>query len=157
RVPGAPDALRGLRPAGARGDGVRDACRRASGRGGARGRGRCGALRRAAGAGWRGSPGGRGARTPRRRRPRARPALLMGRDRAPDGRGVPRRARLPVKVAAVVVSHGHAHELETLLPALAPQVDELLVVQNLPEPAPPLGRALANPRPLSYAANANRG
>ena len=33
-----------------------------------------------------------------------------------------------MKVSAVVVSHGHADELEHSLPALAPQVDELLVI-----------------------------
>ena len=37
-----------------------------------------------------------------------------------------------MKVSAVVVSHGHAHELERSLPALAPQVDELVVIANLP-------------------------
>ena len=37
-----------------------------------------------------------------------------------------------MKVSAVVVSHGHARELERSLPALAPQVDELVVVANLP-------------------------
>ena len=35
-------------------------------------------------------------------------------------------------VSAVVVSHGHARELEESLPALAPQVDELVVIANLP-------------------------
>ena len=35
-------------------------------------------------------------------------------------------------VSAVVVSHGHARELERSLPALAPQVDELVVISNLP-------------------------
>jgi GT2 family glycosyltransferase len=62
-----------------------------------------------------------------------------------------------VNVAAVVVSHGHAQELERLLPALAPQVDELVVVLNVPEPAPLGVRVIANEGPLSYAANANRG
>jgi hypothetical protein len=37
-----------------------------------------------------------------------------------------------VKVAAVVVSHGNAAELQTLLPALQPQVDELVLVGNVP-------------------------
>ena len=35
-----------------------------------------------------------------------------------------------MKVAAVVVSHGNAAELERTLPALAPQVDELLLIAN---------------------------
>jgi N-acetylglucosaminyl-diphospho-decaprenol L-rhamnosyltransferase len=62
-----------------------------------------------------------------------------------------------MKVAAVVVSHGNAAELARSLPALAPQVDELLVIQNLPEPRPEGARVLANPRPLGFAANVNRG
>jgi GT2 family glycosyltransferase len=64
-------------------------------------------------------------------------------------------------VSAVVVSHGHADELEHSLPALAPQVDELLVIANIPgslPPAlPPNVRVLHNERPLSFAANANLG
>ena len=35
-----------------------------------------------------------------------------------------------MSVSAVVVSHGHASELEALLPRLAPQVDELLINAN---------------------------
>jgi len=65
------------------------------------------------------------------------------------------------RVSAVVVSHGHVSELAELLPALAPQVDELLVVANLPESLPselpPGTEVLENARPLSYAANANLG
>jgi N-acetylglucosaminyl-diphospho-decaprenol L-rhamnosyltransferase len=65
-----------------------------------------------------------------------------------------------VKVSAVVVSHGHAAELEHSLPALAPQVDEVVVVANLPgsvEAVPEGVRVLENERPLSFAANANLG
>jgi GT2 family glycosyltransferase len=65
-----------------------------------------------------------------------------------------------VSVAAVVVSHGHARELETLLPALSPQVDELVVIANLPGSAadvPEGVQLLENPRPLSFAANVNAG
>jgi N-acetylglucosaminyl-diphospho-decaprenol L-rhamnosyltransferase len=66
-----------------------------------------------------------------------------------------------VKVSAVVVSHGHAEELAVSLPALAPQVDELLVIANTPGSVPselPEGaRVLRNDRPLSFAANANLG
>ena len=47
------------------------------------------------------------------------------------------REALAVKVSAVVVSHGHAAELEHSLPALAPQVDELLVIANVPGSVPP--------------------
>jgi len=66
-----------------------------------------------------------------------------------------------MKVSAVVISHGHARELEHSLPALAPQVDELLVIANVPGSVPqqlPEGvRVLENERPLSFAANANLG
>ena len=66
-----------------------------------------------------------------------------------------------MKVSAVVISHHHARELERSLPALAPQVDELLVIANVPGSLPfdlPDGvRLLANERPLSFAANANLG
>jgi GT2 family glycosyltransferase len=66
-----------------------------------------------------------------------------------------------VKVSAVVISHGHAAELEHSLPALAPQVDELLVIANipgsLPAQLPEKARVLENELPLSFAANANLG
>jgi GT2 family glycosyltransferase len=66
-----------------------------------------------------------------------------------------------VKVSAVVVSHRHASELERSLPALLRQVDELLVIANVPGSLParlPDGvRTIENARPLSFAANANLG
>jgi N-acetylglucosaminyl-diphospho-decaprenol L-rhamnosyltransferase len=65
-----------------------------------------------------------------------------------------------VKVSAVVVSHGHADELTRSLPALVPQVDETLVIANLPgsvHDAPTGVRVLENPRPLPFAANVNLG
>ena len=66
-----------------------------------------------------------------------------------------------MKVSAVVISHGHADELERSLPALAPQVDELLVIANipgsLPDVLPERARVLTNGAPLSFAANANLG
>ena len=65
-----------------------------------------------------------------------------------------------MKVSAVVVSHGHAHELARSLPALVPQVDEIVVVANVPgsvERAPDGVRVLENRRPLSLAANVNLG
>jgi len=62
-----------------------------------------------------------------------------------------------VRVSAVVVSHESPREVETLLPALGPQVDELLVIANVPGSAPPGVGALANPQPLGYAANLNLG
>ena len=65
-----------------------------------------------------------------------------------------------MKVSAVVVSHGHARELAASLPALVPQVDELMVISNLPgsaDGAPDDVRVLENPRPLTFAANVNVG
>jgi GT2 family glycosyltransferase len=65
-----------------------------------------------------------------------------------------------VTVSAVVVSHGHARELERSLPALAPQVDEVVVVANVPGSVgvvPEGVRVLENPRPLPLAANVNLG
>jgi GT2 family glycosyltransferase len=65
-----------------------------------------------------------------------------------------------VKVSAVVVSHGHADELRRSLPVLVPQVDEAVVVANLPGSAtdvPDGVRILENPRPLPLAANVNLG
>jgi N-acetylglucosaminyl-diphospho-decaprenol L-rhamnosyltransferase len=65
-----------------------------------------------------------------------------------------------VSVAAVVVSHGHSQELAELLPALRPQVDELVVVANVPgsEPAGQDGvTVIRNEQPRSFAANVNAG
>ena len=66
-----------------------------------------------------------------------------------------------MSVSAVVVSHGNGRELEKLLPLLAPQVDDLVVVANTPGSAPaalpPGVRVLENARPLRLAANINLG
>ena len=66
-----------------------------------------------------------------------------------------------MKVSGVVISHGHALELEQSLPALAPQVDELVVIANIPGSVPqglPAGvRVVTNRVPRSFAANANLG
>ena len=65
-----------------------------------------------------------------------------------------------MSVSAIVVSHGHAAHLERLLPALRPQVDDLVVIANLPGSlgvVPAEVRVLENPRPLSFAANINKG
>ena len=62
-------------------------------------------------------------------------------------------------VSAIVVSHGHAVELERLLPALAPQVDEIVVVANVERSVgavPPGTRVIENETPRSLAANINR-
>jgi len=65
-----------------------------------------------------------------------------------------------VTVAAVIISHGAGAELGECLEALAPQVDELMVIANLPgEPIGPLpagAQVVANERPRGYAANANQ-
>src|SRR5690242_8742276 len=155
-MPRLPVALRGLRPDAGRGDGVRHARGRASGSGRAGGRRR------------RGHPHGgpRGGCSPRlaraigaaRGRPRAREGVHLGGDGPPHG------GRLPpfhMRVSAVVISHGHARDLERSLPALAPQVDELLVIANVAGSVPPTlpdgVRVHANDVPQSFAANANLG
>jgi GT2 family glycosyltransferase len=64
------------------------------------------------------------------------------------------------RVAAVVVSHGDADELRVSLPPLAEQVDDLLVIGNIPgsvDEVPEGARVLQNERPLGFAANANHG
>ena len=64
-------------------------------------------------------------------------------------------------VSAVVVSHGHARELEALVPLLEPQVDEVVVVANTPGSMPAVlpqsVRVLENARPLRLAVNVNLG
>ncbi|HWE80799.1 MAG TPA: glycosyltransferase, partial [Gaiellaceae bacterium] len=62
-----------------------------------------------------------------------------------------------MKVAAVVVSHLNAVELEESLPALRPQVDELVVIANVPGSVPSGVEAIENDRPLGFAANVNLG
>ena len=59
-----------------------------------------------------------------------------------------------MSVSAVLVSHGHAAELQSSLPALVPQVDEVVVVANLPGSAAgvPAGvRVIENTRPRPLA------
>jgi hypothetical protein len=68
-----------------------------------------------------------------------------------------------MKVAGVFVATGagEADLLKTSLPALLPQVDELVVVANGPDSRPqalPEGvRVLENDRPLGFSANVNQG
>src|SRR5262249_18498612 len=62
-----------------------------------------------------------------------------------------------MKVSAVVVSHRSAADVAELLPLLEPQVDEVVVVANVPASAPPGVDAIENARPLGYAANLNLG
>jgi GT2 family glycosyltransferase len=64
-----------------------------------------------------------------------------------------------VSVSGVVVTHGPDPGLARCLAALAPQVDELVVVANVPLEVelPPNGRLLQNERPRGFGANVNRG
>jgi GT2 family glycosyltransferase len=62
-----------------------------------------------------------------------------------------------VKVAAVVVSHGHPRELAESLPVLRAQVDELVVIANVPGSVEPGVQAIHNDAPLGFGANLNRG
>jgi len=60
------------------------------------------------------------------------------------------------RVSGVVVTHGPHPQLDSCLAALAPQVDELVVVANPPAPDV-AARLLVNDRALGFAANANKG
>jgi GT2 family glycosyltransferase len=65
-----------------------------------------------------------------------------------------------MKVSAVVVSHGHKAELAESLPVLLPQVEEIVVIANIPgsSPADTSGvRLIESSRPRGYAANINAG
>ena len=65
-----------------------------------------------------------------------------------------------MRVGAVVVSHGRPDQLATCLNVLRPQVDELLVVANIPGSIwslPEDVRVLENRRPRGYGANVNAG
>jgi N-acetylglucosaminyl-diphospho-decaprenol L-rhamnosyltransferase len=62
-----------------------------------------------------------------------------------------------VTVAAVVVVHDPVPEVARCLEALIPQVEELVVVENLGGTVVQGVRVIENVRPLGYAANANRG
>jgi N-acetylglucosaminyl-diphospho-decaprenol L-rhamnosyltransferase len=63
-----------------------------------------------------------------------------------------------VKVSAIVVSHGHAAEVERLVPVLRGQVDELVLIENVPgSVGETTERVLRNGRPRTFAANVNEG
>jgi GT2 family glycosyltransferase len=62
-----------------------------------------------------------------------------------------------MSVAGVVVVHEPVPELEQCLDALRPQVDELVVVANLPGTTVEGARLIENREPVGFAANANRG
>jgi GT2 family glycosyltransferase len=62
-----------------------------------------------------------------------------------------------VRVAAIVVSHGHPRELAESLPLLREQVDELVVIANIPGSVADGVDAVHNERPLGFSSNVNRG
>ena len=64
-----------------------------------------------------------------------------------------------MSIAGIVVTHGAHPDLDRCLAALAPQVDKLIVIANLPMELhlPPGARLLENERPLGFGANVNRG
>ena len=65
-----------------------------------------------------------------------------------------------MSVSAIVVSHGHADDVERLVPVLGAQVDELVLIENVPGSVrgePDGARVLRNVRPLPFAANVNQG
>jgi GT2 family glycosyltransferase len=64
-----------------------------------------------------------------------------------------------VSVSGIVVTHGAHPDLPRCLATLAPQVDELLVIANLPLAVElsPGARMIKNERPLGFGANVNRG
>src|SRR5205807_9211427 len=81
--------------------------------------------------------------------------VQLGAQCASDRRRVPKRVGM--RVAAVVVSHGHPRELEESLPVLRAQVDELVVIANIPGSVPDGVDAVHNDEPLGFAANVNKG
>jgi N-acetylglucosaminyl-diphospho-decaprenol L-rhamnosyltransferase len=64
-----------------------------------------------------------------------------------------------VTVSGIVVTHGEHPDLRQCLVALAPQVDELVVVANLPLDVelPAAAKLVSNDKPLGFGANVNRG
>src|SRR5205085_11346103 len=83
----------------------------------------------------------------------------VGADGAADGRGLPRGHCL-MKVSAIVISTGAAEArlLAGSVPALRPQVDELVVVANGPNSVTGLPegvRVLENAQRRGFSANSN--
>jgi N-acetylglucosaminyl-diphospho-decaprenol L-rhamnosyltransferase len=64
-----------------------------------------------------------------------------------------------VSVSGIVVTHGSNPDLDRALASLAPQVDELLVIANLPLELdlPSKARLFENERPVGFGENVNRG
>src|SRR5205823_4958193 len=98
----------------------------------------------------------RRSRSPRPRRIGAGAALQLDGNRAADTCCLPGAA---VRVSGVIVTHGADPDLGSCLAALGPQVEELVVIANLPLELelPGNARLVANERPLSFAANVNQG
>jgi N-acetylglucosaminyl-diphospho-decaprenol L-rhamnosyltransferase len=61
-----------------------------------------------------------------------------------------------VSVAGVIVTHGPDPDLARAVAALAPQVDDLVVVANPPPPTTD-ARLIVNERALGFSANVNKG
>jgi GT2 family glycosyltransferase len=63
-----------------------------------------------------------------------------------------------VSVAGVVVTHGPSPDLQECLATLSPQVDELIVVANLPLrlDLPGSAKLIENEQPVGFSANVNR-
>ena len=67
---------------------------------------------------------------------------------------------MSTRTAAVIVTHEPSPEIAACIGALAQQVDELVVVANLPIELPELpdhSRVISNESPRGFAANANAG
>src|SRR5207248_8211690 len=86
---------------------------------------------------------------------RAGQPLQLDGNGAAHPRGLP---GAPVTVSGIVVTHGPHPDLDRCLAALGPQVDELVVVANVPLALdlPPGARLLENDEPTGFGANVNR-
>ena len=64
-----------------------------------------------------------------------------------------------MSVSGIVVTHGPHPDLDRCLASFAPQVEELVVIANVPLQIelPAGSRLIANERPLGFGANVNRG
>jgi N-acetylglucosaminyl-diphospho-decaprenol L-rhamnosyltransferase len=62
-----------------------------------------------------------------------------------------------VSVAAIVVSHGTPDETARVVAVLRDQVEELVVIANIPGSVPADVHATHNDEPLGFAANLNKG
>jgi GT2 family glycosyltransferase len=62
-----------------------------------------------------------------------------------------------VSVAAIIVSHGTPDETGRVVAALRDQVEEIVVIANIPDSVPADVEASHNEEPLGFAANLNKG